>query len=267
VCPAFDAAAETYDREFDALPGTARIRAIVHDIAQQFFPAGGSILELNCGTGTDAMALADRGFRILATDASPSMIRVANQKLLNRTANKDVEFREMSFDRIATLHGRVFDGVLSNMGGLNCVGDLKPIARALAGLTNPGAHVLATFISDFSLWETIAFLFKLDLRSAFRRLSRNGERTSNHASDTTVYYHSPSCVRHAFSPYFDRTLLIGLNIFTPPPSSTRAYERLKFGMRFLDALDARVSTRPPFNRIGDHFVMVLRRTHSGVSSG
>ncbi len=259
MCPSFDAAAETYDREFEALPATARIRHIVHEVALRFFPAGGSILELNCGTGTDAIALAQHGFQILATDASPAMIRVARKKLSQLPTHQIVEFRVMPFDEVPRLGGMKFDGVFSNMGGLNCIPDLRPVAEALAGAVKPKGHVIATFLSDFCLWESIAFLLRLDVGRAFRRRLRRGNRVSLHGSSVEVYFHSPSSVKDAFSPYFNRSLLLGLNIFTPPPSSVRAYQRLSHATWPLESLDNVLSTIPPFNRVGDHFVIALQR--------
>jgi len=259
VFPSFDAAAETYDREFDDLPATARIRSIVYKVATQFFPSGGSILELNCGTGTDAIALSKHGFRVLATDASPSMIRIATAKLSGRPANETVEFRVMSFDQISALKGKVFDGVFSNMGGLNCLSDLRPLAVALAGTVKPGGYVISTFLSDFCLWETAAFLVRLDFRRAFRRWHKNGSEVTIHGNPIRVYFHSPSSIRDSFSPYFNGSMLLGLNIFTPPPSSTRAYQRLGDGAGPLESLDDAFSEVPPFNRMGDHFVIALKR--------
>ncbi len=44
------------------------------------FDADGLYLDLGCGTGNYALALADRGFRICGVDLSEMMIRKANQK-------------------------------------------------------------------------------------------------------------------------------------------------------------------------------------------
>ena len=42
------------------------------------FTPGQSILEINCGTGIDALHLASRGVRVDAFDAAPGMIARAN---------------------------------------------------------------------------------------------------------------------------------------------------------------------------------------------
>lgn len=49
-----------------------------------------SALEIGCGTGTNAIWLAQRGCRVVATDVSPTAIEMANEKA--RRANVDVTF-------------------------------------------------------------------------------------------------------------------------------------------------------------------------------
>jgi ubiquinone/menaquinone biosynthesis C-methylase UbiE len=70
----WDASAETYERDFaGTLTGQARRRAVWHEL-DGIFSAGQRILELNCGTGIDAVRLAERGVRVVACDISPRMI-------------------------------------------------------------------------------------------------------------------------------------------------------------------------------------------------
>ncbi len=253
----FDAAAETYDHEFELLPATARIRSIVRDLAVAKFPSGGTILELNCGTGTDAIALSRCGFHVLATDASPLMINAARAKMETGSGNR-VEFRVLPFEQVSSLEGKMFDGIFSNMGGLNCLADLRPLAKSLAGILKPGGFFVATLLSDFCLWETAAFLLRFNFREAFRRRT-NGTDVAIHGNSVEVFFHSPSSVRAAFSPFFRRSALLGLNILTPPPSSARAYQHLGTGRRMLESVDNAIATIPPFNRLGDHFVVALQR--------
>jgi hypothetical protein len=186
------------------------------------------------------------------------MISVAKEKHETLTTH-GVEFRVMAFEEVGTLEGRMFDGIFSNMGGLNCVADLRPLAESLAVILKPGSCFIATLLSDFSLWETVAFMARLDFRGAFRRRRGTSNVVSIHGTAVEVFFHSPSSVLDAFSPAFRRSLLLGLNIFTPPPSSTGVYRRIGMGRRLLESLDDSVAEIPPFNRLGDHFVIVLQR--------
>src|ERR1700691_417338 len=78
---AFDAMAGTYDSQFTASRiGTMMRRAVWARCAARFAP-GSRILEMNCGTGEDALWLAQRGVEVLATDVSPAMLQGAADKL------------------------------------------------------------------------------------------------------------------------------------------------------------------------------------------
>ncbi len=51
----------------------------------------GRVLEVGCGTGTNAVLLAQRGFKVVAVDLSPRAIELAREKA--RAAGVDVDFR------------------------------------------------------------------------------------------------------------------------------------------------------------------------------
>ena len=46
----------------------------------EVFPPGARILEINCGTGNDAVFLARSGMHVTATDISPMMIEETKRK-------------------------------------------------------------------------------------------------------------------------------------------------------------------------------------------
>ena len=78
----FDAAAAGYDTSFThAVIGKAqrkRVYELLADVLQKSAPQ--KILEVNCGTGEDAIWLAEQGFDVVATDLSEKMIGVAQNK-------------------------------------------------------------------------------------------------------------------------------------------------------------------------------------------
>ncbi|MEO0560778.1 MAG: methyltransferase domain-containing protein, partial [Chloroflexota bacterium] len=78
---AFDALAPTYDDDFTETIIGHHLRERVHRRLDILFSAGDALLELGCGTGEDALYLAQRGVHITVTDASSSMLTVAREKL------------------------------------------------------------------------------------------------------------------------------------------------------------------------------------------
>jgi len=74
IADAFSRTAEHYDNFADDHPHLTRMREQVYAHVVRHVPAGASILELNAGTGTDAVALARRGYRVHATDIAAGML-------------------------------------------------------------------------------------------------------------------------------------------------------------------------------------------------
>ncbi|HUE95474.1 MAG TPA: class I SAM-dependent methyltransferase, partial [Longimicrobiaceae bacterium] len=97
---AFDAAAATYDAGFSHRTLGRWLREIVHEKLDASFPAGAHVLELGCGTGEDALHLARRGVRVVATDASARMLAVAAEKV--RSAGAVDRVRLLRFDMART---------------------------------------------------------------------------------------------------------------------------------------------------------------------
>jgi SAM-dependent methyltransferase len=81
----FDALAPTYDDDFTRSPIARHLRARVHARLDALVSPGEAALELGCGTGEDALHLAQRGVQITATDASPLMRDMARAKLAGYT--------------------------------------------------------------------------------------------------------------------------------------------------------------------------------------
>ena len=77
----FDAVADEYDARFtNSLIGRAQRESVWREMDRLFRP-GQRVLEINCGTGVDALHLAARGIQVVACDASPEMIAVARRRL------------------------------------------------------------------------------------------------------------------------------------------------------------------------------------------
>jgi ubiquinone/menaquinone biosynthesis C-methylase UbiE len=109
------------------------------ELALAFRP-GQRILELNCGTGIDAVYLAKKGVRILACDISPRMIEVSCQRAHAAEVSALIDFRVIPTEEIAVLPEEgPFDGAFSNFSGLNCVEDHSRVSRNLGRLLKPNA--------------------------------------------------------------------------------------------------------------------------------
>src|ERR1700735_171352 len=147
----WDLTAENYDSIFsDTVIGRVQRDAVWREL-DKHFQAGMRILELNCGTGVDAVHLAGRGVHVVACDLSSRMIAAARRRLGATGLEALVDFRVLATEELESLAGDApFDGAFSNFSGLNCVPDISPAARNLARLLQPGAKILLCMVGRFS---------------------------------------------------------------------------------------------------------------------
>ena len=167
---AFDQVATEYDRTFTGTPLARLLREAVWSRLAGHVRPGARVLEIGCGTGEDAIWLAQRGARVVATDASPAMLEVTRQKARHAGVSDRIETFVLDasspLPRLAGEGSGVGVG-LSNFGALNCVADLRPIARALATWILPGGCLLLVFMNRWCAWEIAWHLLRLSRASPF----------------------------------------------------------------------------------------------------
>jgi SAM-dependent methyltransferase len=256
---AFDAASGVYDRDYEGLPGIRMMREQTQSLYLKCFPPGSSILEINCGTGNDAVFLALRGRTIMATDLSVRMVGEVNKKIALHGLAESVQARRLAFADLRHLSPGKFDGAYSNLGGLNCTNDLEAVAGDLARLIRPGGFFIATVMPPFCLWESASYALRLDWRGAVRRFGRSGVLAHVHGGSVRTYYHSPGKFIKACAPHFDHVSTLGLAVLLPPPNFVRTYEALGRGTRILARADRLASRLPGLRNFGDHYAMILKR--------
>ncbi|HEV2116823.1 MAG TPA: class I SAM-dependent methyltransferase [Terriglobales bacterium] len=254
----FDALAESYDRIFtDSLIGRAQRNAVWRQLDTTFLP-GQRVLELNCGTGVDALHLAARGVRVEAFDVSPAMIRVAGRRLLQGNG-LPVRFRVLATEQLSTVDS-VYDGAFSNFGGLNCVEDLRQVARNLARLVRPLGQILLCLATRFCVWETAWWLAHGKPAKAFRRLRRSGVTAElSPGSSVHVQYPSINELRRLFAPEFSLVSMHGIGLFVPPSYVEPQAKRFPKLLCLAARLDARLSSLPGVRVIADHVLLKFRR--------
>ena len=162
---AFDSVAEQYDDQFTrSVVGRAQRDAVWRKAAATF-SAGQHILELNCGTGEDALFLARHGISVTALDASKQMVLQARRRRDLEAPYSAIRFELLPTEDLADLKDApLFDGVFSNFSGLNCVPDLAAVVEQLSARFNPVRRCFSVSLlvsvygkfSDISYAETSA---------------------------------------------------------------------------------------------------------------
>ena len=251
----FDAIAANYDSSFTGSEIGSRMRKAVWARCAAIFAPGSRVLEMNCGTGEDALWLAERGVEVLATDISPAMLREAEAKLANSHAAGRVRFRELAWEDLGSLDDAAFDGLLSNFGGLNCVAELEAIGRSAAARLRPGGIAVLCLMGRAVPWEWIWFSLRGQPSKAFRRLRRGGARWRG----IPIRYPSIREVRTAFSRDFRVKRLSALGALLPPPYTEPFAERFPRAIRVLDAIERRCESVWPLPYLADHYLLELER--------
>jgi ubiquinone/menaquinone biosynthesis C-methylase UbiE len=256
---AFDHIAHDYDQIFtDSLIGRAQ-RNAVWEVLIKSFQKNENVLELNCGTGEDAIFLADTGVSVFACDASPQMIERAEQRFHNIVPRVPVVFYELPTERIGELHPDTqFDGAFSNFSGLNCIADLEAVASSLAKLIKPGGRLVFCFSTRFCLVEMLYFLVRGQWQKAARRWNGSTRVTLGNAQ-FRVYYPTIRRIRRAFAPEFCLYDLKGIGV-TIPPSYLEGWARRHPGVfRLLCRLEGLFAGLPLVRATGDHVLLCFEK--------
>jgi len=254
---AFSKQSQHYDEDDRANPILQDMREQVYAHVNMYLKPGSSILELNAGTGIDAVHFAASGHRVHATDLSTGMISQIMTKIHLPIVQDRLTCQQLSYDQLNLVDGRKFDYVFSNFGGLNCIQDLGNVTKHLVPLLN--AEGFATFIimPPVSLWE-LTWILKGNLRQAFRRLHKNGVKAHLEGEFFETYYHSLKKIKNAFGPQFKLIRTEGLCSVSPPPSPAEFVVKHPKLYKTLRRLDSWVRHVPPFNRWADHLIVTFK---------
>src|SRR6185436_228039 len=231
---AFDFVAKSYDTDFTFSNIGKLQRKRVYHFLEKTLPQNTrlEILEINCGTGEDALWLAGKGHHVISTDASEKMIEKAEAKLRSlksEVRNQHLKFEAAAFDDlIKNYSNKEFDLIFSNFGGLNCMGDtqLKKLSADLSSLLKPNGKFIAVIMGRKCLWEQFYFLCKLNVKKAFRRLSKEGVNAPLASRIQKTFYYSPAELKKITQKEFSITMTKPIGI-TIPPSYLEPFFRKK----------------------------------------
>ncbi len=259
----WDRAADTYEQDFAAtVIGGTRRSAIWRELDAAFHP-GQRILELNCGTGVDAVHLAERGLCILACDISPRMIELARERARAAVLTDRAQFRVLPTEEIGSLTREApFDGAFSSFSGLNCVEDLQGVRRNLAQLLRPGATFLASVMGRFVVWEVLWFLAHGDLTKAMRRC-RTANAFGLESGGVKVQVRSVAEMARQFAPEFRLHGWKGIGIAVPPSYVEHWARRVPNLTRALARADRLLARVPVIRSTAD--CVLLRFEHIGAT--
>ena len=235
-------------------------RQRVRDHVQQWLRPNSKILELNAGTGDDAIWFAQQDHTVHATDISKGMQEKLVQKVRQHKLESKITNEIRSFSDLKDLYQRgPYDLIFSNFAGLNCTGELQKVLQSFSPLLNPGGIVTLVILPKFCLWESMMF-FKGEFKTAFRRFfSWRGRKAHIEGQYFTCWYYNPSYVIKNTRKSFDILSVEGLCTLVPPSYLENfPTKRPKF-FKWLKEKESIWKDKWPWKNIGDYYIISLRK--------
>ena len=255
----FDDAAITYDSEFSHSAIGSRLRKLVWNILpDEFEHKKLNILEINCGTGEDAIHFAEAGHSVIATDASANMLQMA----VGKSNGNNPQYKVVSYAELSSVFNKsTFDVVFSNFGGLNCVdkSELQTTLGSINDLLKPGGLFIGVIMGTRCIWELLYYGTRFKFKSATRRLTSKGVDCTIGSHTFKVYYHSPSKVKMLVPKQLQLIRLAPVGFFIPPSYTEHFFVK---HMRQLDTLlgwEKSVYRFSSLANFADHYMITFRK--------
>ncbi|MDO3624774.1 bifunctional 2-polyprenyl-6-hydroxyphenol methylase/3-demethylubiquinol 3-O-methyltransferase UbiG [Mucilaginibacter sp. BT774] len=262
-------AAEAFSEQsvvFDGLYGNDTIiqykRDRVRNHVLQYLPENSNILELNSGTGDDAIFFAGKGHCIHATDISSGMQEQLRQKVREKGLNDRITNELCSYTALHQLKNKgPYDLIFSNFAGLNCTNEMDKVLASLPALLKPKGMVTLVIMPKFCLWETL-LLFKGKFRTAFRRFfSSNGRTAHVEGHYFKCWYYNPSYITKKLKPEFEVLNIEGLCTIVPPSYVEGFAKKHPSAYSFLKKCEDRLKSQWTWKYIGDYYIISLRKKY------
>lgn len=239
---AFDRLAPVYGELWtDTAIGRLQREAFLRQVTPLFHECQ-RVLDLGCGPGDDAVALAGAGVQVTGIDSSAEMVRIARAR--------GIDARRMAIESVAQL-GERFDGVISNFGAMNCVERLTDLREPLARMIRPGGWMALCFLNRVCFWETGWHIAHGHFRKSIRRWT--GE---TQALGMRVFYPDARDIEASFCPEFTLARRVGIGIFVPP-SYVKGLSDAQLH-RFA-RIDRAIAAARGWRAIGDHQLFLFRK--------
>jgi SAM-dependent methyltransferase len=246
---AFDREAPGYDLGFGTNPAGLVFRRVFQDRLLRVLTPGSRVLDVGCGTGEDALALAGAGYVVRGVDPSPAMVGRARAKAAGRGIPEsrlafDVRGAEDPWDGV----GPPFDAACSDFGALNCA-DPRRAGEGMARALRPGARVVVSLLGRYPLPSVV-----------HRLVTGRGEPRSRRPPRVAgvrvpVWYATPARARKRLGRAFEWRRAWALGVLVPGPDHRAWAERNPQLFGALAALEGLARGWPVLRGLGDHVVL------------
>ena len=251
--PLFD---ELYER--DSIIQYKRKR--VRDHVIQWVRPSSNILELNAGTGDDAIFFAKLGYAVHSTDIADQMQNLLSEKVKQQGLQNKITQERCSYTNLENLSNKgPYDLIFSNFAGLNCTNELPKVLQSFDNLLKPGGIVTMVILPKFCLWEFILF-FKGKFKTALRRFATSkGAKAHIEGKYFRCWYYNPSFIKEHLKDSFEKIGLEGLCTIAPPSYLLGFAQKYPKTYQLLIKQEDKWKSKWPWKTIGDYYIITLRK--------
>jgi ubiquinone/menaquinone biosynthesis C-methylase UbiE len=257
---AFDSQAAVFDRVYGNDTIIAYKRKRVREHMNRFLSPGSHILELNAGTGEDAVCFGNQGHQVHATDISGAMLEKLRTKSEACRLNDRITSELCSYTDLDKLRARgPYDHIFSNFAGLNCTSRLTQVLDSFESLLKPGGYVTLVMLPRFCLWEFM-LMFRGKFRTAFRRFSgKKGTPAKVEGLRFTCWYYDPAYITKHLKEKYRAMKPEGLCTLVPPSYLQGFAEKHPGIFRVLEKMENKLKNKWPWRSIGDYYILTLQK--------
>lgn len=255
----FDKAAANYDSTFtnSAIGKTQRsfVRKHLSKLLKNYHTK--TILEINCGTGEDAIWFAKQGFEITATDISEKMIIVAKSKQCFQNLN----FKQADINTLSShFNDKKFDLVFSNFGGLNCLlkTELQQFFKNASQLLTDKGQLVLVIMPKNTWWEQFYFLMKGNFKSAFRR-KKESALADVDGEKVITYYYNPKDIVNLSDAFFETKSIKPIGFFVPPSYLEPFFSNKPRLLAILKKMDNGIRNWSLTSKYADHYLIAMQK--------
>lgn len=257
---AFTAQSAVFDEQYHSNTIIQYKRQRVRAHIAQHIKSASHILELNAGTGEDAIYLAQHGHRVHATDISGGMQEILKKKVNAQGLTASITNELCSYTNLENLMEKgPYDLIFSNFAGLNCTSQLDKVLSSFSPLLKAGGLITLVLLPGFCLWESL-LVFKGKFKTAFRRFfAQHGAAAHIEGEYFTCWYYNPAYITNVLKDSFDLIALEGLCTIVPPSYIEHFAERHRNIYRMLVRQEGRLKNKWPWKYFGDYYIITLRK--------
>lgn len=255
---AFNRQSVVFDKLYagDRIIQYKRERVLMH--LQNCLMPESNILELNAGTGDDAICLAQNGHHVHATDISEGMQSQLRQKVSSFGLDALISSEVRSYTSLNLLEKKgPYDCIFSNFAGLNCTDELHRVLENFEGLLKPGGIVVLVVLPRFCLWETL-LVFKGKFKTATRRFfSSKGRKANIEGASFNCWYYPAGYISRQLKDKFGVIKIEGLCTIVPPSYINNFSEKYPKIFSYLCRAEEKLKDKWPWKYIGDYYIISL----------